>query len=312
MFLKSVFYVIVVYMNKIAIRAVPKKFQNGSYLLLPATPAEKNTLDVFCGSVGSKYVTVTLNCARGNKTYDQVKTVFALVSLLFQSNYDRKPSKDDSQKMYESLLWDYADREPDLLHPDREVPVHLSRMSKSQASQFINSLFALVIENCDLDASQQADMKSLFQDFKKNTSVGEGNPCDYSSSGELFDIDKWCEVNNVSMASGVNDGTLEVAHIVSKGSHPEYRNCVWNFLRLTHYEHIEIQHRKGWNEFLSVFPHLIPRVKNAFDKVGEIYPFDLEKLGCENAVAQEKSSEKDKESFLTEKALCDVPKYDIF
>ena len=299
-------------MNKVSIRAVPKKFQNGSYLLLPATPAEKNTLDVFCGSVGSRYVTVTLNCARGNKTYSQVKTVFALVSLLFQSNYDRKPSNEESQKMYESLLLDYADKEPDLLHPERDVPVSLSRMSKRQASQFISSLFQLVIENCDLDDRQQVDVKSLFQEFKRETSVGEGNPCDYDSAGTLFSIDEWCSANNVSMASGVNDGTLEVAHIVSKGSHPEFRNCVWNFLRLTHYEHIEIQHRKGWNEFLSIFPHLIPRVKNAFDNAGEIYPFDLKKLGFESASVQKPEKEPEKETALAAEALEDSQKLDIY
>lgn len=297
-------------MNKVSIRAVPKKFQNGSYLLLPATPAEKNALDVFCGSVGSKYVTVTLNCARGNKTYNQVKTVFALISLLFQSNYDRKPSNEESQKMYESLLLDYADKEPDLLHPERDVPVSLSRMSKRQASQFISSLFSLVIENCDLDDRQQVDVKSMFQEFKRNTSVGEGNPCDYDSAGALFSIDKWCEANNVSMASGVNDGTLEVAHIVSKGSHPEFRNCVWNFLRLTHYEHIEIQHRKGWNEFLSIFPHLIPRVKNAFDNAGEIYPFDLKKLGFESAPEPERADAK--KTSLAVEAFEGSPKFDIY
>lgn len=262
-------------MNKVTVRAVPKKFSNGSYLLMPATPAEKTALDTFCESVGSRYVTVTINAAKGNKTYDQVKTVFALCSILFQSNYDRKPNSDENQRMYESLLWDFADKEPDLLHPDREVPVHLSKMSKTQAAQFISSIMALVIENCDLDDRQQIEVKELFQQFKEQTSVGDGNPCDYDKDGNLLSVDEWCKRNNVSMASGINDGTLEIAHIITKGSRPDLRNCVWNFLRLTHYEHIEIQHRKGWGELLSIYPHLKRRVKAAFDKAGNLYPPEL-------------------------------------
>ena len=262
-------------MNKISIRAVPHKFENGSFLLLPATPAERSSLDAFCETIGNRYVTVTINGTRSNKTYDQVKTVFALCSILFQCNYDRKPNSEENQKMYESLLWDYADKEPDLLHPEREVPVHLSKMSKMQAAQFITNIMALIIDNCDLNDRQQIEVKELFQEFKKQTSVGKGNPCDYDSEGNLLSVDEWCERNNVSMASGIDDGTLEIAHIITKSAHPEYRDCVWNFLRLTHYEHLEIQHRKGWKELLSIYPHLIPRVKAAYDMAHELYPFTM-------------------------------------
>ncbi len=267
--------------NKISIRAVPHKFENGSFLLLPATPAEKAMLDSYCEGFTNKYVTVTINVSRSNKTYDQVKTVFALCSILFQSQYDRKPTSEENQKFYESLLWDFADREPDLLHPEREVPIHLSKMSKMQAAQFINNIMALIIENCDLNDRQQIEVKELFQQFKAQTSVGEGNPCDYDEEGNLLSIDDWCERNNVSMASGVNDGTLEIAHIISKGSHPEYRDCVWNFLRLTHYEHLEIQHRKGWSELLKIYPHLLPRVKSAYDRIGVLYPFPVQDMFAE-------------------------------
>ncbi len=263
-------------MNKICIRAFPKKFPNGSFLLLPATPAEKSSLDTFCATIGSNFVTVTINSSRRNKTYDQVKTVFALCSIIFQCmNEGRKPTSKENRKMYESLLREFADKEPDIRHPEEEVPVHLSEMSKIQAARFINSLIGLIVEYCDLTDNQQVEVKELFQEFKKATSTGKGNPCDYDSDGNLLSVDDWCEINNVSMASGINDGTLEIAHIITKSAHPEYRNCVWNFLRLTHYEHLEIQHRKGWKELLSIYPHLIPRVKAAYDLAHEVYPFTM-------------------------------------
>ena len=141
----------------------------------------------------------------------------------------------------------------------------------------INSIFKLIIENCDLSDKDQITVRELFIEFKEQTSVGDGNPCDYDTDGNLLSIDEWCERNNVSMASGVAD-SLEIAHIVSKDKRADLRDCVWNFLRLTHYEHIEIQHKKGWNEFLSIYPHLIPRVNNAYDMSHELYPFDLDLL----------------------------------
>lgn len=265
-------------MSKISVRAVPRKFSNGSFLLIPASVADRSLLDNFCNSLGQKYVTVTINQAKGNKTYDQVKTVFALVTLLFESNYDRKPNDDERQKMYESLLWDYADKEPDILHPEREVPIHLSKMSKIQAAQFINALIALVIENCELSDRQQIEVKELFQEFKKETSVGEGNPCDYDKDGNLLSLDEWCERNNVSMASGVMSEDLQVCHIISRNHRPDLTQCVWNLLRMTSYEHLEIQHRKGWGELLAIYPHLIPRVKAAYDRAGELYPFDIREM----------------------------------
>lgn len=262
-------------MEKVVIRAVPRQFNNGSFLLIPATPAERSSLDTFCNTVGNRFVTVSINCSRGNKTYDQVKTVFALCSILFQCNYGRKPTDKENRKMYESLLRDYADKEPDLRNPDEMVPIHLSEMSRQQAAHFINSIIGLIVEYCDLTDRQQIEVKELFQEFKRNTSTGEGNPCDYGSDGKLLSVDEWCRQNNVSMASGIDDGTLEIAHIITKSAHPEYRDCVWNFLRLTHYEHLEIQHRKGWQELLSIYPHLIPRVKAAYDLAHERYPYTM-------------------------------------
>lgn len=261
-------------MSKVLFKAKARQFQNGC-LLLPATEGDKKILNSFCESLANRYATVTANFSKSNKSYDQVKTVWALCTLLFEVNYDRTPNSDERDRMYESLLREYAPKEPDLLNPELEVPIHLSKMSKMEAAQFINSIFALIIENCDLTDKQQVSVRELFTEFKRETSTGEGNPCDYDSKGNYLSIDEWCERNNVSMASGVNDGTLEIAHIITKSAHPEYRDCVWNFLRLTHYEHIEIQHRKGWKELLYIYPHLIPRVKAAYDKAGELYPFTM-------------------------------------
>ena len=285
-------------MTKIIFKAKAMQFKNGC-LLLPASVKDRELLNSFCSSLGNRYATVTANFSKKNKSYDQVKTVFALCSLLFRINNDRYPTEQDTRRMYESLLEDFAPRVPDPLHPERTRPVHLSEMSKMEAAQFINAIFALIIENCDLNDKDQITVRQLFTEFKEETSVGKGNPCDYDDEGNLLSIDEWCERNNVSMASGIDDGTLEIAHIITKSKRPDIRDCVWNFLRLTHYEHLEIQHRKGWKELLSIYPHLIPRVKAAYDMAHELYPFTMTEEF--NALEEEKDEESVvKENLTTE------------
>lgn len=279
-------------MPKVIFKAKARQFNNGC-LLLPATEGDKRILNSFCTTLGNRYATVTANFSKANKSYDQVKTVFALCTLLFEINYDRVPNSDELDRMYESLLREFAPKQPDLLNPEILVPIHLSKMSKMEAAQFINSIFNLIIENCDLTDKQQVSVRELFTKFKRETSVGEGNPCDYDENGNLLTIDEWCERNNVSMASGVNDGTLQCCHILSRKHRPDLENCVWNMLRMTHYEHIEIQHRKGWKELLSIYPHLIPRVKAAYDKAGELYPFTM--VEEFNALEEEQKKEKRQE-----------------
>lgn len=254
-------------MSKVFFKATARRFNNGSYLFIPATPADKRVIDSFCESAGNRYISVTASFSRSKKTYDQVKTVFALISILFEMNYDRKPSSDERELMYQSLLEDYAERQTDPRNPERTIPVSLSRMDKIQAAQFINSIISLIVENSEgLSEAQEVDLKQIFEEFQKENNTGEGNPVDYSADGNLLSVNEWCERNNISMASGINDGTLEIAHIVSKNRCPQYRNCCWNFLRLTHYEHIEIQHRKGWGELLRLYPHLRERVRLAYER----------------------------------------------
>lgn len=288
-------------MSKVIFKAKPMQFKNGC-LLLPATPADKIILDNFAQSCGARYCTVTANFSRSNKTYDQVKTVFALSSIMFQCQYFRKPSQEENYKYYRSLLDDYAPREPDIRNPEKEVAKSLESMSKSEAAQFINNLIGILVEYCDLTPEQQVDVRGIFQEFKKETMTGNGNPVDYDPNGHEYTIDEWCEVNNISMASGVNDGTLEIAHIITKSKRPDIRNCTWNFLRLTHYEHLEIQHRKGWQELLNIYPHLLPRVKSAYDRAGELYPFTMQekfdKYDSENQKElKEGNKEKSEENF---------------
>lgn len=263
-------------MGKVVFKAKVKEFKNGC-LLLPATPADKRILDAFCRESMDRYITVTANHAKNDKTYDQCKTVFALSAIIFECNYGRRPNGEENKSMYEALLREYAPREPDLLHPEVLVPVSLSKMSKIQAMNFINCLMSLIIENCDLTPDQQIDVRQLFIEFKKNSSVGKGNPCDYDENGNLLSEAEWRERNNVSMCTGIGGEDIELCHIVTKGARPDLRDLPWNWLAMSRFEHREIQHKQGWETLLQLYPHLGPRVKNAFIQGHQLIPIDVQK-----------------------------------
>ena len=91
-------------------------------------------------------------------------------------------------------------------------------------------------------------------------------------NGSYLSLQDWKERNNFSFASGISNKAmpLEVAHIVSRGADKEDIDEVWNLMMLTHYEHIEIMHKKGWNAFLEIYPHLRGRVERATNLAGKL------------------------------------------
>lgn len=281
---------------KVIFKAKAMQFKNGC-LLLPATPADRRILDPFCQSAANHIITVTANYSRSNKTYDQVKTVFALVEIIFTCNFDRKPNQEECERLYKELLELYAERRECLLDVNKTEPVPLSKMTKHQASEFINALIHLIMKNCDLTESQSVDVKQIFEEFQQNEGFGEKNPIDYDESGELLSESEWREKNRYSFASGLIDETLQLHHIISKGARPDIKDCAWNWIMLTDYEHNRIYHDKGWETFLEMFPHCANRIKNAFDKGHQLYPLDLQdalkKLGLiqENGLDVEKKQE---------------------
>lgn len=283
-------------MGKISFKAIPRKFDNGSYLLLPATRADRVTLDTFSENTGDRYVTVTVNLSRANKSYDQVKTVFALIDLRFEIQHHRKPTDTEQAIVYSRFLWKYAEKVPDPLHPDEIGPVPLSAMSKSQAASFISSIIADIYEYAGdaLTDTQQVELKEIFEEFQSATGYGVGNYIDYDENGNLFSEEKWREKNHYSFASGVNTEDLQLHHILSRGSHPQYEDVAWNWIMLTEEEHMRIIHAKGgWQKFLMIFPHCANRVKNAYDMAKELYPPEIQTAFIKLGLIDEKSDELD-------------------
>ncbi len=263
-------------MNKICIRAVPKKFQNGSFLLLPATPSDKRITDVFCDGVGENYVRITLSEIKGNKSYDQVRTIWGLIDVLYEIENGSKPTAREAALAYAHLIELYAPVVDDPLDPTKKTHLTLSLMNKYEASNFVNCIMKECMEKMGIapDKALIVDVQDLFTEFIEWRGRQKKDPIDIDENGEWLSEEEWREKNNFSFASGETDG-LELHHILTKGAHEKYRNCTWNWIMLTHYEHIEIVHRHGWERLLSIYPHLIPRVKAAYDRGGELYPFTV-------------------------------------
>ena len=285
-------------MNKISIRAVPKKFDNGSFLLLPATPSDRRITDSFCNSVGNNYVRITLSDIRGNKTYDQVRTVWGLIDILFEIEHGSKPTVRESALTYAHLIEMYAPLVDDPVDPSKKVRLTLSLMNKYEASNFVNCIMKECMEKMGIapDKALIVDVQDLFTEFIEWRGRQKKDPIDVDDNGNWLSEEEWREKNPFSFASGEKEG-IELHHILPKGSHEQYRDCAWNWIMLTHYEHIEIVHRHGWERLLSIYPHLIPRVKAAFDKGGELYPYTVKEM------FDEVESSVDKESLPTESVV---------
>lgn len=280
-------------MSKVLFKAKARQFQNGC-LLLPATTADKKILDQFCNELGNRYATVTANFSRANKSYDQVKTIFALINIRFFIQYHRYPTDTEKAIMYSGFLWKYAERVTNPVNPDEEIPVPLSEMSKTQAAYFINSIIGDIYEYAGdaMTDTIQIELKQIFEEFQGANGYGVGNPVDYDEEGNLLSEDKWREKNHFSFASGVATENLQLHHIMTKNSHPQYRDCAWNWIMLTEEEHMRIIHALGgWKKFIEIFPHTAPRIKNAYDIAHELYPPEIQEAFISIGLIDENSNE---------------------
>ena len=280
-------------MSKVSFKAKARQFDAG-WLLLPATAADKKVLDQFANGLGNRYATVIANYSRCNKTYDQVKTIFALINIRFFIQYHRYPTETEQAIMYSSFLNDYADKVPNPRNPDDEIAVPLSQMSKTQAAYFINSIIGDIYEYAGsaLTDTQQVELKQIFEEFQGANGYGVGNPMDYDKDGNLLSEDEWREKNHFSFASGVDTEDLQLHHILSRGAHKAYEHCPWNWIMLTEEEHMRIIHAMGgWKKFISIFPHTAPRIKNAYDMAHEMYPREIQEAFIEIGLIDENSNE---------------------
>lgn len=264
---------------KVVLKCVPRQFKNG-WLLVPASTADRCQMESICQTIGNGVATVTVNHSRSKKSYDQCKTVFALIDLYFFIIKGRYPTEDEKALTYSRLLWQFAPKIEDPLNPEELVPIPLSQQTKYEAAFFIDGILAQIYEfKNGLTDSQEIQLKKLFEDFYAENGFGDKNPIDFDENGNLLSAEEWRKRNNFSFASGI-EGTevtpLHLHHIISRGARRDLIDDPTNWIMLTAEEHM-MYHNEGWEKFLDTYCNCAKRVKFAYEHHKHPMPFDLQK-----------------------------------
>lgn len=219
------------------------------------------------------YPEYTLDVPAREKTALQVRTVWALVTVIFRSMHGRKPTNEEKYDLYLDVLDMYAEKVPNRFNGSLR-PVHLSDSDVYQAGKIITALLQVLVEYCDLnnvmDESEkpigdelQATVRTVFNRWTMWRGEQARDPLDYDEEGNELDIVAWLEKHPVSDATGTNPGNLQLCHIVSRGANAATIDHSWNWLRLEESLHIGEQHQHGWERLLQAYPHLRSRVLRA-------------------------------------------------
>jgi hypothetical protein len=226
------------------------------------------------------YPFYSFEIASRDKTFSQVKAIWALITVIFRSLNGRKPDEEEKYDLYSDILDMYADKIPNRFTGALR-PVHLSESDIYQAGRIISACIDVLTEYCSLNDVRDENGKEIGGDlqnevrsiFLKWTNWRGGiakDPLDYDQNGIELPLDKWLEKHKMSDITGVNDGTLEVAHIVSRGSDSADIERSWNWIVMEHKYYIEIQQGKGWETLFNEFPSIKPRVLRARSLAGKL------------------------------------------
>jgi hypothetical protein len=226
------------------------------------------------------YPFYTFEIAARDKTFNQVKAIWALVTVIFRSMHGRKPDEEEKYDLYSDILDMYADKVPNRFTGALR-PVHLSESDVYQAGRMLTACIDVLTEYCDLNNVRDENGKEIGGElqnevrtiFLKWTNWRGGiakDPLDYDDSGNELTLYKWLEKHKVSDITGINDGTLEVVHIVSRGSDAKDIESPWNWILMEHKYYIGIQHEKGWEALVNEFPFIKPRVLRARSLAGKL------------------------------------------
>lgn len=196
------------------------------------------------------------------RSYKQLASVWKLITVIFESMENRKPTEEERYDLYLDLLELYADKTPSRFRKNELRPVHISESNTVAAARFIDGLLYHLATECQLSYDLQADVRKVLYEWEIWQGKQEHNFRDD------YTVAEWRKTAVYSEASGMG-GSVDCHHIVSRGAAPQFADCAWNVLALTREEH-EFFHRRGWNAFLEKYPHLRGKVERAFEKAGHL------------------------------------------
>jgi len=207
------------------------------------------------------FLHIVLDLRYQARTFKQNNSVWALVTAIFESMEGRLPDEEEKYCLYLDLLEAYADKVPSRFGGLR--PLHISEANSVEGARFIDGLIHHLSTNCEFNTYDYVSVADALERFYEWRGGLEIDPLDYADveCTRLLTEKEWREKNKLSAASG-KGGDVELAHIVSRGSDAADIGKAWNWVALTHNEHMEC-HRIGWDKFLNAYPHLRGRVNRA-------------------------------------------------
>ena len=215
------------------------------------------------------------------RTYKQNSTVWKLIEAIWSSMEKDPPTEDEKYSLYLDLLDAYADKVKNRITGELR-PVHISESNSLEGARFIDGLLYHLATACNLDYNTQSTVVDVLYEWEEWRGSLEIDPMDYSDleCTKFLTEAEWRERHRVSEASGMS-GTIERCHIVSRDSDAADVEKPWNWLALTHEEHM-MQHQRGWDEFLRIYPHLKGRVDRARRLAHKL---ELDFKGSQRAIA---------------------------
>lgn len=194
------------------------------------------------------------------RSFKQLATVWVLVTVIFESMEGRKPTESERYDLYLDLLEGYADKVPSKITGELRS-VRISESNTMAAARFIDGLLYHLATYCELKTDLQADVRKVLYEWELWRGKQNEDINDYRTLDDLKERVKYSEASGKS--------PVEYHHIVSRGAAPQFIDCAWNILALTHEEHMFF-HKYGWNTFLDKYPHLRGRVEKAIEKAGKL------------------------------------------
>jgi hypothetical protein len=206
------------------------------------------------------YLWVTFDLRYQDKTTKQNNSVWVLIEAIWSSMEKEPPTEEEKYSLYLDLLEVYAEKVKNKITGELR-PVHISEADSMEGAKFIDGLLYHLSTMCELKYG--GDVVDVLHQWEEWRGSLEADPIDYADREctRLLTEAEWRERRRFSEASG-QGGQIVLAHIVSRGSDAADIDKAWNWLALTHEEHM-LQHRIGWEEFLRIFSHLKGRVDRA-------------------------------------------------
>lgn len=205
-----------------------------------------------------------IDAAFQKRTFKQLKAVFKLVTVIFQSDEEnhRLPTEEEKYSLYLDLLGLYADKIPNRYTGELRS-IHMSEANTMAGSHFIDGLMFHLTTMCKLPNDLQATVRSVLYEWEIWRGKQEHDINDDRTISEMRQYLVYSE------ASGRTP--VHFHHIVSRGACPAAIEKAWNILALTPDEHDFFhQQCKTWEEFFEVYPHLRGRVEMAYRKCNEL------------------------------------------